>query len=92
MNLNHRTYENAIIYSGDRDKAVAIIMKEYLPSSTIIDITDYKGHVTENVYTIGGGASNNIDKFGGHVTKFMGANFKDTYNLVVNWLKDRKFM
>lgn len=36
-------------------------MREYLPSSTIIDIADYKGHTTENVYTVGGGASNNRD-------------------------------
>jgi len=87
-----QTYENAIIYSGDRDKAVAIIMKEYLPNSTIVDIADYKEHVTENVYTIGGGASNNIAKFGGHVTKFMGANFKETYRKVVEWLENRKLM
>jgi hypothetical protein len=87
-----QTYDNAIIYSGDRDKAVAMIMKEFLPNSTVIDIADYKGHTTENVYTVGGGASNNIDKFGGHVTKFVGNDFKGTYNLVVNWLKDRKYM
>lgn len=85
-------FDNAIIYSGDRDKAVAVIMKEYLPNSTIVDIADYKGHVTENVYTVGGGASNNIDKYGGHVTKLMGANFKETYSKVVSWLKDRKYM
>ncbi|WP_315167271.1 N-acetylmuramoyl-L-alanine amidase [Metaclostridioides mangenotii] len=87
-----QTYDNTIIYSGDRDKAVAVIMKEYLPSSTIIGIEDYKGHVTENVYTIGGGASNSIDKFGGHVTKFVGNNLKETYKLVVEWLENRKLM
>ncbi len=87
-----QTYDNAIIYSGDRDKAVAIIMKEFLPNSTIVDIADYKGYATENVYTIGGGASNNIDKFGGHVTKFMGKDFKDTYMKVVEWLEGRKYM
>ncbi|WP_051599248.1 N-acetylmuramoyl-L-alanine amidase family protein [Metaclostridioides mangenotii] len=87
-----QTCDNAIIYSGDRDKAVAVIMKEYLPRSTIIDIADYKGHTTENVYTVGGGASNNIDKFGGHVTKFVGANFKETHRKVVEWLKERKYM
>ena len=87
-----QTYDNAIIYSGDRDKAVAVIMKEYLPSSTIIDIEDYKGHVTENVYTIGGGASNSIDKYGGHVTKFVGNDFKDTYRRVVEWLEKRKLI
>ncbi len=86
------TYDNAIIYSGDRDKAVTALMKEYLPNSTIIDIADYRGHTTENVYTVGGGASNNIDKFGGHVTKFVGTDFKGTCNLVVNWLKERKYM
>nr|WP_312986025.1 N-acetylmuramoyl-L-alanine amidase [Clostridioides sp.] len=87
-----QTYDNAIIYSGDRDKAVAIIMKEYLPNSTIVDIADYKGHTTENVYTVGGGASNNIDKFGGHVTKFVGNDFKDTYRKVIGWLEGRKLM
>ncbi|WP_304341532.1 N-acetylmuramoyl-L-alanine amidase, partial [Metaclostridioides mangenotii] len=87
-----QTYDNAIIYSGDRDKAVALIMWEYLPSSTIIDIADYNGHTTENVYTIGGGASNNIDKFGGHVTKFVGTDFKETYRKVVEWLENRKLM
>jgi hypothetical protein len=85
-------FDNAIIYSGDRDKAVAIIMKEFLTNSTIVDIADYKGHTTENVYTVGGGASNNIDKFGGHVTKFIGTNFKETYRLVVEWLESRKYM
>lgn len=78
-----QTYDNAIIYSGDRDKAVDIIMKEYLPNSTIVDIADYKGHTTENVYTVGGGASNYIDKFSGHVTKFVGNDFKETYRKVV---------
>ncbi|WP_024622188.1 N-acetylmuramoyl-L-alanine amidase [Metaclostridioides mangenotii] len=87
-----QTYENAIIYSGDRDKAVAIIMKEYLPRSTIIDIADYTGHTTNNVYTVGGGASNSIDKFGGHVTKFVGNDFKETYRKVVEWLEGRKYM
>lgn len=86
-----KKYTNAIVYSGDRDKAIAIIIKEYLPNSTIIDIADYKGHTTENVYTVGGGASAGIDKFGGHVTKFVGKNFKETYKLVVSWLKDRKY-
>jgi uncharacterized protein (UPF0254 family) len=33
-----QTYDNARIYSGDRDKAVAIIMKEYLLNSTIVNI------------------------------------------------------
>ena len=87
-----KKFLNAIVYSGERDKAIAIIMKEYLPSSTIIDIADYKGHVTENVYTVGGGASRGIEKFRGHVTKLQGANFKDTYSLVVKWLKYRKYM
>jgi N-acetylmuramoyl-L-alanine amidase len=87
-----QTYDNAIIYSGDRDKIIAGLMKEYLPSSTIVDIADYKGHITENVYTVGGGASNNIDKFGGHVTKFIGANFKETYSKVVEWLEKKKLM
>ncbi|WP_315169474.1 N-acetylmuramoyl-L-alanine amidase [Metaclostridioides mangenotii] len=87
-----QTCDNAIIYSGDRDKVIASLMKEFLPSSTIIDIADYKGHITENVYVIGGGASNNIDKFGGHVTKFVGNDFKNTYRLVVEWLENSKLM
>ncbi|MBP1854914.1 N-acetylmuramoyl-L-alanine amidase [Clostridioides mangenotii] len=37
-----QTYENAIVYSGDKDKAVAVIMKEFIPNSTIVDIADYK--------------------------------------------------
>lgn len=87
-----KKFLNAIVYSGERDKAIATIMKEFLPSSTIVDIADYRGHVTENVYTIGGGASKGIDKFGGHVTKFVGKNFKETYRLVVEWLESRKYM
>ncbi|HBG7380954.1 TPA: N-acetylmuramoyl-L-alanine amidase [Clostridioides difficile] len=90
--MEEKKFLNAIVYSGERDKVIAILMKEFLPSSNIVDIADYKGHVTENVYTIGGGASNNIDKFGGRVTKFMGANFKETYQKVVEWLEIRKFM
>ena len=87
-----KKYTNAIVYSGDRDKIIAGLMKEFLPDSTIIDISDYKGHTTENVYTVGGGASNNIDKFGGHVTKFLGNDFKETYRKVVDWLEGRKYM
>lgn len=67
-------------------------LNEFLTNSTIIDIADYKGHVTENVYTVGGGASNNIDKFGGHVTKFVGKDFKETYRIVVEWLETRRYM
>ncbi|WP_027701830.1 N-acetylmuramoyl-L-alanine amidase [Metaclostridioides mangenotii] len=87
-----QTYENAIIYSGDRDKAVAIIMKEYLPNSTIVDIADYKSYMCRNAYAIGGGASKGLEKFPDNVTKFVGENFKDTYNVVVKWLKERKYM
>jgi hypothetical protein len=87
-----QTYENAIIYSGDKDKAVAIIMKEYLPDSTIVDIADYKSYMCKNAYAIGGGASKGLEKFPDNVTKFMGANFKETYRKVIEWLKERKFM
>ncbi|WP_315168231.1 hypothetical protein [Metaclostridioides mangenotii] len=47
-----QTYDNAIIYSGDKDKAVAIIMTEFLPNSTIVDIVDiadYKSYMCRNV-------------------------------------------
>lgn len=87
-----KKYTNAIVYSGDRDKIIAGLMKEFLPDSTIIDIADYAGHTTENVYTVGGGASNNIDKFGGHVTKFVGNDFKETYRKVVEWLVKKELM
>ncbi|WP_051599264.1 N-acetylmuramoyl-L-alanine amidase family protein [Metaclostridioides mangenotii] len=84
------TYDNAIIYSGDRDKAVAIIMKEFLPNSTIVDIADYKSYMCRNTYAIGGGASKGLEKFPDNVTKFVGNDFKGTYGLVVEWLENRK--
>lgn len=93
LNITNSTkYLNAIVYSGNRDKIIAALMKEFLPSSTIIDISDYKGHITNNVYVIGGVASNGIDKFGGHVTKFVGNDFKETYRNVVEWMGNRNLM
>jgi len=86
------TYDNAIIYSGDRDKAVAIIMKEYLPNSTIVDITDYKSYMCRNAYAIGGGASKGLEKFPDNVTKFVGNDFKETYRKVVEWLAKKELM
>ncbi len=87
-----QTYDNAIIYSGERDKAVAIIMKEYLPNSTIVDIADYKSYICRNAYAIGGGASKGLEKFPDNVTKFVGKDFKETYRLVVEWLETKKLM
>jgi hypothetical protein len=78
-----QTYDNAIIYSGDRDKAVAIIMKGFLPNSTIVDIADYRSYMCRNAYAIGGGASKGLEKFPDNVTKFVGNDFKETYRLVV---------
>ncbi len=85
-------FDNAIIYSGDRDKAVAIIMKEYLPNSTIVDIADYKSYMCRNAYAIGGGASKGLEKYPDNVTKFVGNDFKETYRKVVEWLENRKLM
>ena len=87
-----QTYDNAIIYSGDRDKAVAVIMKEFLPNSTIVDIADYKSYMCRNAYAIGGGASKRLEKFPDNVTKFVGKDFKETYRKVVEWLENRKLM
>jgi N-acetylmuramoyl-L-alanine amidase len=87
-----QTYDNAIIYSGDRDKAAAIIMKEFLPNSTIVDIADYKSYICRNAYAIGGGASKGLEKFPDNVTKFVGNDFKDTYRLVIIWLKEKKLI
>ena len=87
-----QTYDNAIIYSGDRDKAVAIIMKEFLPNSTIVDIADYKSYMCRNAYAIGGGSSKGLEKFPDNVTKFVGKDFKETYRKVVEWLEHRKLM
>jgi hypothetical protein len=87
-----QTYDNAIIYSGDRDKAVAIIMKEFLPNSTIVDIADYKSYMCRNAYAIGGGASKGLEMFPDNVTKFVGNEFKDTYRKVIDWLENRKSM
>ena len=87
-----QTYDNAIIYSGDRDKAVAIIMKEFLPNSTIVDFANYKSYMCRNAYAIGGGASKGLEKFSDNVTKFVGNNFKDTYREVVEWLEKRKLI
>ncbi|WP_315166749.1 N-acetylmuramoyl-L-alanine amidase [Metaclostridioides mangenotii] len=83
-------FENAIIYSGDRDKAVAIVMKEFLPNSTIVDVADYKSYMCRNAYAIGGGASKGLEKFPDNVTRFVGSCFRETYELVVQYLKDRK--
>jgi hypothetical protein len=85
-------FDNVIIYSGDRDKAVAIIMKEFLFNSTIVDIADYKSYMCRNAYAIGDGASNGLEKFPDNVTKFVGNDFKKAYGLVVEWLKDKKSM
>ncbi|WP_315167071.1 N-acetylmuramoyl-L-alanine amidase [Metaclostridioides mangenotii] len=85
-----RTYENAIIYSGDKDKALAIIMKEFLPNSTIVDIADYKSYTYRNIYVIGDGASKGLEQFPDNVTKFVGNDFKDTFGLFVEWLEDKK--
>ncbi|MBH0312324.1 N-acetylmuramoyl-L-alanine amidase [Alcaligenes faecalis] len=90
--IQPQSYDNAIIYSGDRDKAVAIIMKEYLPNSAIVDIADYKSYMCRNAYAIGGGASKGIEKFPDDVTKFVGDDFKETYRKVVEWLEGRKLM
>nr|WP_312986080.1 N-acetylmuramoyl-L-alanine amidase [Clostridioides sp.] len=87
-----QTYDNAIIYSGDRDKAVAVIMKEFLPNSTIVDIADYKSYMCRNAYAIGGGASKGLEKFPDNVTKFVGNDFKETYRKVVEWLEVRNLM
>ncbi|WP_343749093.1 N-acetylmuramoyl-L-alanine amidase, partial [Metaclostridioides mangenotii] len=87
-----KKYTNGIIYSGDRDKAVAIIMKEFLPNSTIVDIADYKSYICRNAYAIGGGASRGLEKFPDNVTEFVGNDFKETYRKVVEWLENRKYM
>jgi hypothetical protein len=91
-NTTESKYTNAIVYSGDRDKAIAIIMKEYLPNSTIVDIADYKSYMCRNSYAIGGGASKGLEKFPDNVTKFFGNDFKETYRKVVEWLVNRKYM
>ncbi len=85
-------FDNAIIYSGDRDKAIAVIMKEYLPNSTIVDIADYKSYMCINAFAIGGGASKGLEKFPDNVTKFVGNDFKETYRKVVEWLGGRNLM
>ncbi len=94
--LNNKTqpqsYDNAIIYSGERDKVIAALMKEFLPNSTIVDIADYKSYMCRNAYAIGGGASKGLEKFPDNVTKFVGNDFKDTYRSVVDWLENKKLM
>ncbi len=85
-------YENAIIYSGDKDKAIAIIMKEFLPNATIVDIADYKSYMCRNAYAIGGEASKGLEKFPDNVTEIVGKDFKETYRKVVEWLEMRKLM
>jgi uncharacterized protein (UPF0254 family) len=84
--------ENAIIYSGERDKVIAILMKEFLHNSTIVDIADYKSYMCRNAYAIGCGASKGLEKFPDNVTKFVGNEFKDTYRKVIDWLENRKSM
>lgn len=72
-----------IIYSGDRDKAAAIIMKEFLTNSTEVDITDYKSYMCRNAYAIGGGAIKELEKSPDNVIKSVGNDFKGTYGKVV---------
>ena len=85
-------YDNAIIYSGERDKVIAMLMKEFLPNSAVVDIADYKSYMCRNAYAIGGGASKGLEKFPDNVTKFAGNDFKDTYRKVVEWLENGKLM
>ena len=87
-----QTYDNAIIYSGDKDKAAAIIMKEHLPNSTIVDIANYKSYMCRNAYAIGGVASKGLEKFPDNVTKLVGNDFKETSKLVIEWLVNRKLL
>jgi len=85
-------FENAIIYSGDKDKAIAIIMKEFLSNATIVDIADYKSYMCRKAYAIGGEAGKGLEKFPDNVTEFVGKDFKETYRKVVEWLEMRKLM
>jgi hypothetical protein len=67
-------------------------MKEFLPNSTIVNIADYKSYMCINAYAIGGGASKRLGKFPDNITKFAGKDFRETYELMVKYLKDRKLI
>ncbi|AXU65014.1 N-acetylmuramoyl-L-alanine amidase [Clostridioides difficile] len=91
-NNNMDKFDTAIVYSGETDKAIATIMSFYISNSTIVDIKDYKSYMCRNVFVIKGGATEGIKKYPDKYTNFMGADRKETFKLVLEYLKNKKLL
>ncbi|MCC0736688.1 N-acetylmuramoyl-L-alanine amidase [Clostridioides sp. ZZV14-6009] len=91
-NNNMNKFDTAIVYSKETDKAIANIMSFYINNSTIVDIKDYKSYMCRNVFTIGGGATEGIKKYPDKYTSFAGADRKETFELVLEHLKNKKLI
>lgn len=81
----------AIVYSGDRDKAVATIMAEYIKGSAVLEVNSYKAGMAKEVFTIGGKATSDLSGSKDNVTSFNGKNLKETFELMYKYIKDKKY-
>ncbi|MDO0129845.1 N-acetylmuramoyl-L-alanine amidase [Clostridioides difficile] len=76
---NYNRYKHTAVYSGD-DKVAADILGLYYKrakeSYLVTDIKDYKPHQTQNLYTVGGGASKKMEE----LTKTTGEKFTQIYD------------
>ncbi|MCC0724450.1 N-acetylmuramoyl-L-alanine amidase [Clostridioides sp. ZZV14-6104] len=91
-NNNMNKFDTAIVYSGETDKAIATIMSFYINNSTIVDIKDYKSYMCRNVFVVGGGATEEIKKYPDRCTNFVGADRKETFESVLEYLKNKKLI
>jgi N-acetylmuramoyl-L-alanine amidase len=48
-NENNKPYETVIVYNGEKDKAAALIMQEYIKHSSVVDSKAYKSFMARNV-------------------------------------------
>ncbi|WP_027702142.1 hypothetical protein [Metaclostridioides mangenotii] len=65
-------------------------MQEYIKHLSVVDSKAYKPFMARNVYVIGGLASKDLEKFPDNTTKFVGKDFKETIELIIKYLKERK--
>ena len=83
---SNKICKNAIVYSGETDKAIATIMSLYLNNSILVDVKSYKNYMCENVYVIGGIASKEMNKYSSRHTEFVGKDRKETFQMMINYL------
>ncbi|HBE9572377.1 TPA: N-acetylmuramoyl-L-alanine amidase [Clostridioides difficile] len=83
---NNKIYKNAIVYSGETDKAIATIMSLYLDKSITVDIKSYKNYMYENVYVIGGVAAKIMNSYPDRYTRFIGKDGKETFQLMLKYI------